>query len=142
MHYDPYDPSVVWVRDHHRGGFVPAAWTHLPMVAAPFADYTWRHARRLADQRATGGEDRETATTRALADLLAQAGDGPGSNGDRVDRQIAARTRAATAAHRPPVDVAAAAAPEEDVDEEDESELGTVIPFGIFDAAAEAESWR
>ncbi|MGH3631807.1 MAG: Mu transposase C-terminal domain-containing protein, partial [Sciscionella sp.] len=95
VHYDPYDLTVVWVRDHRRGGFVPAAWTHLPMVAAPFADYTWRHARRLADRHGTGGEDRETATARALANLLVQAGDGPADSGDRVDRQIAARTRAA-----------------------------------------------
>ena len=141
VRYDPCDLSVVWVADHRRGGFVAAPWTHLPMVAAPFADYTWRHAQHLAARQGTG-EQRETATARALADLLVQAGDGPGNEGDRLDRQVAARTRAAAAAHRPPVPVDLAGAPEEDFDAEDEAELGTVIPFGIFDAAAEAETWR
>jgi transposase InsO family protein len=141
VRYDPCDLSVVWVADHRRGGFLAAPWTHLPMAAAPFADYTWRHAQHLAASR-DAGQERETGAARALADLLAQASDGPGTGGERVDRKIAARTRAAAAAHRPPVAVDLAAAPEEDFDAEDETELGTVIPFGIFDAAVEAERWR
>lgn len=46
IHYDPYDLSQVFVRT--PAGWITVPWTHLPMVSAPFADFTWRHARRLA----------------------------------------------------------------------------------------------
>jgi Mu transposase-like protein len=141
VRYDPYDLAHVWVRDHRGEGWITAAWTHLPMVTAPFADYTWRHARRAA-QNAVGGEDLQTATARALRDLLERASQGPDDTPARPeDRKVAAHTRAATASHRPPTPVDLTSAPEEDFEQEDESELGTVIPFGIFDAAAEAERW-
>jgi transposase InsO family protein len=134
VHYDPYDLSVVWVRDHRRGGLVAATWTHLAMAAAPFADYTWRHAKR----NARAGEDAETATARALSNLLDTARRGPSA--DPADRQVAARTRAANGAHRPEMPIDLALVPDEDF--EQEAQVGTVIPFGIFDAQAEAEGWR
>ncbi|WP_322770243.1 Mu transposase C-terminal domain-containing protein, partial [Frankia sp. Cr1] len=52
IHYDPYDLSYVFVRT--STGWITVPWTHLPMVAAPFADFTWRHARRLT---ASAGRD-------------------------------------------------------------------------------------
>jgi hypothetical protein len=134
VHYDPYDPAQVWVRDHRGGGFVTATWTHLPMVTAPFADYTWRHAQRIA--REGGSEDPETAAARALSDLLATAGSGPA---EAKDRQIAARTRAATASHRPPKHPVPA--PETEQDNDPETGAEPVVPFGIFDAQAEAQRW-
>lgn len=142
VHYDPYDLAVVWVRDHRRGGFVAATWTHLPMATSPFADYTWRHAQRIAADAGDTGEGRETTTARALAKLLDQAADGPQKDVRQLGQQVAARTRAAAAAHRPVIPINLAAAPEEDFEQEDEAELGTVTPFGIFDAAAEAQKWR
>ena len=51
VHYDPYDLTRIWVRNHHRGGWITVPWTHLAMVAQPFADFTWRHARKIAAQR-------------------------------------------------------------------------------------------
>ena len=48
VHYDPYDLSQIWIRNRRDGGWLRAAWTHLPMVTAPFADFTWRHARQAA----------------------------------------------------------------------------------------------
>jgi putative transposase len=50
VHYDPYDATRVFVRT--PDGWVTVPWTHLPMVSAPFAEFTWRHARRLAAARA------------------------------------------------------------------------------------------
>ena len=44
MHYDPYDATHVFVRT--TDGWITVPWTHLPMVSAPFAEFTWRHARR------------------------------------------------------------------------------------------------
>ena len=58
---------------------------------------------------------------------------------DKRSDRIAARTRVAAASHRPPTAPTdpsqAEPAPEAD------GPLATVIPFGIFDADAEAAKW-
>lgn len=53
VHYDPYDATYVFVRT--PDGWVSVPWTHLLMVSAPFAEFTWRHARHLAAE--TGIDD-------------------------------------------------------------------------------------
>ena len=66
VHYDPYDATHVFVRT--TDGWVSVPWTHLPMVSAPFAEFTWRHARHLAAE--TGIDDtNETEIARVLDDL-------------------------------------------------------------------------
>jgi putative transposase len=108
----------------------------LPMVAAPFADFTWRHARRLAAQ--AGRDDtNETEVARVLDELLTRAHSGPPV--EKADARVAARTRVAAASHRPPPRLSAAEP--EDEEEVDELETTSVVPLGIFDARAEAERW-
>jgi transposase InsO family protein len=134
VHFDPYDLSLVWVADHRRGGFIATPWTHLPMVAAPFADYTWRHAQRLAAARPGDGADQQTRTARALAELLEHAGRGPGKDLEPAAAAIVARTREGAAAHRP--------AQLPDLPEPPtRSEHAPVAPFGLFDAEQEARIW-
>jgi transposase InsO family protein len=151
VRYDPYDLTQIWIRDHHGDGWLRATWTHLPMVSAPFADFTWRHARQAAASEGGSAPD-ETATATVLEDLLRRAGKGPDgtveacrSRGASLDDKVAARTRAATTTHRPPIEpVDLAQDPADDFEDEDGidgQEVGTVIPFGIFDARAEAERW-
>jgi transposase InsO family protein len=132
VHHDPYDLSQVFVRT--RDGWITAPWTHLPMISAPFADFTWRHARKLAAQ--AGQDDtNETEVARVLDALLTRAEAGPPA--DKATARIAARTRVAAAAHRPPP---AEQSPAE-AEEEDDLSASTVVPMGIFDARAEAERW-
>jgi putative transposase len=129
VHYDPYDLSQVHVRT--RDGWITVPWTHRAMVNAPFADFTWRHARRLAVERGLDACD-ETTIARVLDDLLTRAEHGPEQ--PRRDGKITARTKTAAATHRrPPAPPPPTPEPEPDV--------STVIPFGIFDAHAEAENW-
>ncbi|MEU7892476.1 Mu transposase C-terminal domain-containing protein [Nonomuraea sp. NPDC049152] len=145
IHYDPYDLSQVFVRT--PDGWVSAPWTHLPMVAAPFADFTWRYARHLAAE--AGLDDtNETVVARVLDALLTRAQAGPADDGagllDGAGARIVARTRVAAAAHRPPaLEPAGGQPPElpEAVEESGEALTGTVVPLGIFDAEAEAERW-
>lgn len=134
VHYDPYDLSRVFVRNHHDGGWITAPWTHLPMVAAPFADFTWRHARRLVAE--SGREVTETEIARALDALLTRAEHGP----DTTGRKIAARTRAAVR-HRTSMPEPATATEQAAPQRQPKSETAEVIPFGVFDADAEAERW-
>lgn len=94
-------------------------------VSAPFADFTWRHARSLLATRGADDTD-ERAIAAVVEDLLTRAATGP-------DRKVAARTRAATALPaRPALD----APPDSDADTEPvpEEVLGEVVPFGVFDA--------
>jgi hypothetical protein len=79
------------------------------MVTAPFADLTWRHARRSAEQvHASRGEVTETEIPRALDALLTRAEHGP----DRTSARVVARTSTA-ATDRPalPTDDTTAAGP-------------------------------
>ena len=97
VHYDPYDLTQVFVRT--PDGWVTAPWTHLPMASAPFADFTWRHARTL-DRRAWRGRHERD---RGRAGPRRPAHPGPGrAGGQGAADRVAARTRVAAAAHRPP----------------------------------------
>ncbi|WP_328737825.1 Mu transposase C-terminal domain-containing protein [Streptomyces bobili] len=123
VHYDPYDLSHVWVRDTRAGGWITVPWTRLGTVSAPFADFTWRHARSLLATRGADDTD-EQAIAAVVENLLTRAGTGP-------DRKVAARTRAATALPaRPGIE----APPDPDADPAPEAVLGEVVPFGVFDA--------
>lgn len=148
VHYDPYDLSHVWVREHHAGhagGWITVPWTHLGMVRQPFADFTWRHARELVQARGGDPTD-ETAVTIALTDLLRRAEAGPAAHATPAtdaDRRVAARTRAAAATTLrrhleavPDMDIDDIDSGEEgDGDDEhrDAAEMRTVVPFGVFD---------
>jgi transposase InsO family protein len=128
VHYDPYDLSHVWVRDTKAGGWITVPWTRLGTVSAPFADFTWRHARALV--ATAGGDDTdERAVAAVLEDLLTRAGKSP-------DRTIA-RTRAASTLPLRP-DLA-----ERDTDEPEPDEPAAVpqqvVPFGVFDAFTDGE---
>jgi len=136
VHHDPYDLSQVFVRT--PDGWVTAPWTHLPMISAPFADFTWRHARKLAAQ--AGRDDTsETEVARVLDELLTRAQAGPPA--DKATARVAARTRVAAAAHRPPPRQEPAAVTSDSDDDAGGGQLAAVVPFGVFDADAEASRW-
>lgn len=145
IHYDPYDVSRIWVRDHHRGGWITLFWKHLHRVAAPFGELAWDHTRRALPQAT------EEELADAVADLLKRAHYGPSDGNDknaaklsRRDRRVAARTKA-----NPP---AAPIQPESvpvvsdtDDDEPDQNSdthperVAKVIPMPIFDPFTEAD---
>lgn len=59
----------------------------------------------------------------------------------KLSDRIAARTRVAAAAHRPPSSDDATPRESGKPAGDDDGPPATVIPFGIFDADAEAERW-
>lgn len=145
VHYDPYDLTRLWVRNHHHGGWITVPWTHLSMVAQPFADFTWRHARKIAAGRGVDDAN-ETAVAVVLAALLRRARHGPGS------QRALGRARAAAAlpAHlpgsllaAPPEQPADPGAPQADAQpyghgpDEPQEITGTVVGFGLFDPFGE-----
>lgn len=146
VHYDPYDVSRIWVRNHHDEGWLAATWTHLRSHPVPFGELVWQHARSVLAQRGCD-QATEAEIARVADDLLDRAAQGPApTRQESKDRRVAGRTRAtATPAWPRPPDTA------EPCDEEpppggdedaDDIEIAQVIPLPVFDARKEAESWR
>jgi hypothetical protein len=152
IHYDPYDVSRIWVRDHRRGGWITLFWKQLHRVAAPFGELAWDHARRGLP----GATEEELAV--AVAGLLERANHGPAEGGgedaaaklSRRDRRVAARTKASPAAASIESEPAPAGnraghrsdddgRPDRASDDQDEAPIAKVIPMPIFDPFAEAE---
>jgi hypothetical protein len=153
-HFDPYDVSRIWVRNHHakEGGWITVPWTHHAMVAQPFADFTWQHARKIAAARGLD-DTNETAVAAVLGALLKRAGNGPES------RRVLARQQAVAAlppalpwealppalpapAEPPALLPAAGPSDDEPDDGQDEEVTGTVVGFGLFDPFGEARGSR
>jgi hypothetical protein len=138
IHFDPYDISRIWVRDHWNCGWITVFWTQLRRVAAPFGELAWDHTRKSMP----GATEAELAD--AVEDLLTRAGQGPGDgNGSqsglsKKDRRIAARTRAVQPAgpEGPPQEIPG----DEEAGDEDAGQ-SAVVPMPIFDPFREAEKW-
>ena len=130
VHYDPYDLSRIWVRDQAGGGWITVPWTQLPMVAAPFADFTWRYARQVLAGR--GGDDTDqAAVARVLADLLHRAKGGP------PDRVIARTSAAAASSRLPELPGAGENGTPDPAAGQDVTADADVEPFGVFDPLAQ-----
>ncbi|NDU75479.1 DDE-type integrase/transposase/recombinase [Actinomadura sp. DSM 109109] len=139
VHYDPYELSQVFVRT--PDGWITVPWTHQAMVTGPFADFTWNLARQESAVRGLDNTN-ETEVARVLDELLTRAGQGPARTpAERRSNRIVARTKVAAATHQPP----SRQLTEQPDDPEPADDAGetsaTVVPFGIFDAHAEAEKW-
>jgi hypothetical protein len=148
VHYDPYDVSRIWVRDHWNGGWITLLWKQLHRVAAPFGELAWDHTRRGLPAAT------EAELADAVSDLLERASRGPDQpdanvgpteKPSRRDRLVAARTKAtrpASPGPRPPAttgdDRAAATEPDDRVDDDADAPVAKVIPMPIFDPFAEA----
>ncbi|WP_234376757.1 transposase family protein [Streptomyces sp. CB01201] len=145
IHYDPYDVSRVWVRDHWKSGWITLFWKQLHRVAAPFGELAWDHTRRTLP----GASEEQLAD--AVADLLRRAHQGPADRGgpgsraglSRRDRRVAARTKSSPpstpiAPKVPPADRIAdgQADPANHAPEEN---IAKVIPMPIFDPFTEAD---
>nr|WP_246003128.1 Mu transposase C-terminal domain-containing protein [Nocardia tenerifensis] len=137
LHYDPYDVSRVWIRNHHHGGWITATWTHLRTTPTPFGELAWQHAREILARR---GNDHATEAeiAHAAADLLDRAENGPPTNESKSSartRRVVGRTEATARAQPKP-------APQQDDDTEPaaiaEAPMAKVIPLGVFDPFEEA----
>ena len=133
VHYDPYDLSQVFVRTRTAGS--PSRgrtcrWSRLRSPTSPGGTpAAWPPKRGLDDTN-------ETDVARVLDDLLTRAQAGPADRpATRRSDRVAARTKVAAAAHRPPS--------AEDTETEADTPQPTALmtSFGIFDAHAEAEKW-
>jgi putative transposase len=148
VHYDPYDVTRIWVRNHHDGGWITVPWKHLRSTPAPFGELAWQHARAVLARR---GQDAATEAeiAQAAAALLDKAEHGPDADPrtTKRDRRVIGRTRATNvpSGQRPPSALDGepeSAAPHPNEHEDAEEPAAKVIPLPVFDARKEAEKWR
>ncbi|MFG2672657.1 Mu transposase C-terminal domain-containing protein [Streptomyces sp. NPDC048445] len=157
VHYDPYDISRVWVRNHREDGWITATWRHLRTSPVPMGELIFDRAHQILAEREQRRPDEE-AVARAAVELLNRATDGPDDHpvrrqkgktraDERRDRKAAARTRATSTAAwpRPEPSGREEPPPDETVRDSEEAEetekLAKVLPLGIFDAREEAKRW-
>ncbi|MFE9374063.1 Mu transposase C-terminal domain-containing protein [Streptomyces sp. NPDC006711] len=104
VHYDPYDISCVWVRNHHGTGWITATWRHLRTSPVPMGELVFDRARQVLAERERRKPDEE-AVAEAAVELLDRAADGHGERpvrrrkgsgraAERRDRKVVGRTRA------------------------------------------------
>ncbi len=74
VHYDPYDITVVWMRDHRSDEWITVPWVYRSLAGQPFGLALWEHARRITTER-SGLRPGEADIARNLADLLNRAHD-------------------------------------------------------------------
>ncbi|WP_119700249.1 Mu transposase C-terminal domain-containing protein [Rhodococcus ruber] len=152
VHYDPYDVSRVWVRNHRGRGWITVPWTHRNIVRQPFADFTWRAARKLAAQRGVDDAN-EMAVAVILAALLRRAEAGPDTRRplarhactrempNHLPVEVTEVGRWPTALPEPARPPALPPAPpvQAESDPTIEADAETVVPFGLLDAFDEQE---
>ena len=76
VHYDPYDVTVVWLRNHRAkengDEWITVPWVYRKLVRQPFGLALWEHARRMTIERGVPGPA-EADIARNVADLLHRA---------------------------------------------------------------------
>jgi hypothetical protein len=153
VHYDPYDVTRIWVRNHHDGGWITAPWTHLKSTPTPFGEQAWASAQRIVAGRGADPTD-QAEIAHAVTQLLDRAGQGPAPARDRTarrQRRVAARTRATSSRDYPRPDTepggkelagtALAAVGSTDDGSDSDDSAAVVVPLGVFDAHEEATRW-
>lgn len=69
VHYNPHDPSAVWVRDPEGGGWIQCNWMNRDAFAKPFSASIRRAAREITAAQGVLGDE---ASTQAAIDLIGQ----------------------------------------------------------------------
>ncbi|MEV4125023.1 Mu transposase C-terminal domain-containing protein [Nocardia sp. NPDC049707] len=151
VHYDPYDVSRIWVRNHWDDGkWMTIPWKHLRTAPAPFGELAWQHAREILAER---GRDKATEAeiAQAAADLLDRAEQGPTAPAAKAtdrrskrDRKVVGRTKATAQPTWPkpePIEEDSADPTPAEQDSDTGGSSAKVIPLPIFDARKEAAQW-
>jgi len=141
VHYDPYDVSRVWLRNHWDpdAGWITLFWKHLRRDGVPFGALAWDHVRA---QLPTATEEEIAA---AVQNLLRRANHGPpgdaGPRPSKRDRRVSARTRATTKPAQQVIPADPVQPPPDEPDQPDRPDdqpRSAVTPLSIFDPYQEA----
>lgn len=139
VHYDPYDITVIWLRDHGADQWITLPWVYRSLAGQPFGLALWDHVRRMTTEQ-TGSRPAEADIARNVADLLARA---HGQDLSREDARAIAIEANRPAHPKLPADEDPdfTAAPGEEAAEEAEPTAGTESGgYKVFDP--DGVAWR
>jgi len=72
VHYDPYDITVIWLRDHRSDEWIVVPWVYRSLAGQPFGLALWEHARQMTTER-SGPRPAEADIARNVVELLNRA---------------------------------------------------------------------
>jgi hypothetical protein len=138
VHYDPYDITVVWLRDHRSDKWITVPWVYRSLTGQPFGLALWEHARRVTTER-SGPRPAEADVARNVADLLKRAS-GQNLSADEaravaVDANRPAHPKAGTAE-----DPLLEPEPDEDLEQPDPGMTANHSAYEVFDP--DGVRWR
>lgn len=150
VHYDPYDITRVWIRNHHDGGWITAYWRHLNAAPQPFGEVIGERGRQIVADRGIASPSQETIAA-AVDELLDRAAPTPKKRRKSArDKRALARQSATTKPSRPRPPAESASADKQDTphdaydtsgDQDEAAVLAKIIPLKIYDAREEAKKW-
>jgi hypothetical protein len=139
VHYDPYDITVVWLRDHRSDEWITVSWVYRSLAAQPFGLALWEHARRMTTER-SGPRPAEADIARNVADLLNRA-HGQGLTPEETKAVAVDANRPVRPGAEEPDDSANASA--SDDDPEEQAEPVQPAGHGLYDVFNPGEvPWR
>ena len=128
VHYDPYDITVVWMRDHRADKWITVPWVYRSLAGQPFGLALWEHARRVTMER-TGPRPPEADIARNVSDLLKRAG---GQGLSPADAKAVAVDTNRPAHPRPPRTESSDPAPQPE-EKAEPQENGTGVEPGTYE---------
>lgn len=130
VHYDPYDITVVWLRDHRSSEWVTVPWVYRSLAGQPFGLALWEHARRITMDR-SGPRPAEADIARNVADLLDRAHGTGLSPGDA--KAVAIDANRPAHPEPEPEDPAAAAEDGSETEQSEPDATGGPDAYEVFD---------
>ena len=144
MHYDPYDVTRVWVRNHRGEGYIDGALAPAADDATTFRIDVWEHARKDRG-RARRATHTEEAITAAVDDLLDRASPAAPSH---LNVEKPPKIVALSPEPKPPPSchplfptIRSGGAPIRWHRKRPVDDIADVVPLPVFDAEKEADTW-
>ncbi|GAA5199948.1 DDE-type integrase/transposase/recombinase [Arthrobacter gyeryongensis] len=100
VHYNPHDPSAVWIRDPQEDGFIQCDWMNRDAFAKPFSASIRRDAREITAAQGVLGDD---ASTQAAIELIGQTKAARRRHAAVLERQESARNLASLSGTKLPL---------------------------------------
>jgi hypothetical protein len=138
VHYDPYDITVVWLRDHRSDKWITVPWVYRSLAGQPFGLALWEHARRVTTER-SGPRPAEADVARNVADLLKRAS-GQNLSADEARAVAVDANRPAHPKARAAEDPLLEPEPDEDLEQPDPGMTADHSAYEVFDP--DGVRWR
>jgi hypothetical protein len=134
VHYNPHDPSAVWIRDPEGSGWIQCDWMNRDAFARPFSASIRRAAREITAAQGVLGDE---ASTKAAIGLIGHTAAARKRHAMKQARQESARNLASLSGAKLPLPVVlpvVKVVEDQDVDDDEYDEIEMFDPMkGLTD---------